>query len=149
VFPQRAATGLIAADSMNSNDHPYFKRSYVAHPKPTLGVGHVPSLGSALTVSGVQTAIRRITCGQFGRDWGRSRKTPALTGGIKTVIIPAPNTRDLKNPDKIKQIWTSNLWKMMTKCNAAAIMPEPLQKGKEMVQRIQHGTDAKKRISTH
>ena len=78
----------------------------------------------------------------------------AHRGGIKTVIIPYDNIRDLKEiPENIKQDIEIKPVKWIDEVLQIALqyVPEPLQEGvEEMVAKDDNQTtDTKKRISTH
>jgi ATP-dependent Lon protease len=126
---------------------------------PSAGVGMCTALVSALTRIPVRAEVAmtgEITLrGQVLPIGGLKEKLLAAhRGGIKTVIIPYDNIRDLKEiPDNIKQDIEIKPVKWIDEVLQIALqyMPEPLQEGvEEMVAKDDNqATDTKKRISTH
>ena len=126
---------------------------------PSAGIGMCTALVSALTRIPVRAEVAmtgEITLrGQVLPIGGLKEKLLAAhRGGIKTVIIPHDNVRDLKEiPENIKQDIEIKPVKWIDEVLQIALqyMPEPLQEGvEEMVAKDDnHGADAKKRISTH
>ncbi|WP_373187442.1 endopeptidase La [Halopseudomonas sp.] len=126
---------------------------------PSAGVGMCTALVSALTRIPVRADVAmtgEITLrGQVLQIGGLKEKLLAAhRGGIKTVIIPYDNIRDLKEiPDNIKQDIEIKPVKWIDEVLQIALqyVPEPLQEGvEEMVAKDDNqATDTKKRISTH
>ncbi|MBL4835910.1 MAG: endopeptidase La [Pseudomonas sp.] len=126
---------------------------------PSAGVGMCTALVSALTRIPVRADVAmtgEITLrGQVLQIGGLKEKLLAAhRGGIKTVIIPYDNIRDLKEiPDNIKQDIEIKPVKWIDEVLQIALqyVPEPLQEGvEEMVAKDDNqAADTKKRISTH
>ncbi|WP_339843516.1 endopeptidase La [uncultured Halopseudomonas sp.] len=126
---------------------------------PSAGVGMCTALVSALTRIPVRADVAmtgEITLrGQVLQIGGLKEKLLAAhRGGIKTVIIPYDNIRDLKEiPDNIKEDIEIKPVKWIDEVLQIALqyVPEPLQEGvEEMVAKDDNqATDTKKRISTH
>ncbi|KAA0693533.1 endopeptidase La [Halopseudomonas laoshanensis] len=160
VVRSRAASLGIAADFHEKHDiHIHVPEGATPKDGPSAGVGMCTALVSALTRIPVRADVAmtgEITLrGQVLPIGGLKEKLLAAhRGGIKTVIIPHDNVRDLKEiPDKIKQDIDVKPVKWIDEVLQIALqyMPEPLQEGvEEMVAKDDnHGADAKKRISTH
>lgn len=126
---------------------------------PSAGVGMCTALVSALTQIPVRADVAmtgEITLrGQVLAIGGLKEKLLAAhRGGIKTVIIPDENVRDLKEiPDNIKQDLQIKPVKWIDEVLQIALQyaPEPLPDvAPEMVAKDEkRESDAKERISTH
>ena len=126
---------------------------------PSAGVGMCTALVSALTGIPVRADVAmtgEITLrGQVLAIGGLKEKLLAAhRGGIKTVIIPEENVRDLKEiPDNIKQDLHIKPVKWIDEVLQIALQyaPEPLPDvAPEMVAKDEkRETDSKERISTH
>ncbi|MEQ7921470.1 endopeptidase La [Xanthomonas sp. WHRI 1810A] len=126
---------------------------------PSAGVGMCTALVSALTQIPVRADVAmtgEITLrGQVLAIGGLKEKLLAAhRGGIKTVIIPEENVRDLKEiPDNIKQDLQIKPVKWIDEVLQIALQyaPEPLPDvAPEMVAKDEkRESDAKERISTH
>ncbi len=126
---------------------------------PSAGVGMCTALVSALTGIPVRADVAmtgEITLrGQVLAIGGLKEKLLAAhRGGIKTVIIPEENVRDLKEiPDNIKQDLQIKPVKWIDEVLQIALQyaPEPLPDvAPEMVAKDEkRETDSKERISTH
>ena len=126
---------------------------------PSAGVGMCTALVSALTGIPVRADVAmtgEITLrGQVLAIGGLKEKLLAAhRGGIKTVIIPEENVRDLKEiPDNIKQDLQIKPVKWIDEVLQIALQyaPEPLpDAAPELVaQDDKRETDSKERISTH
>ncbi|RHW22489.1 endopeptidase La [Pseudomonas jilinensis] len=126
---------------------------------PSAGIGMCTALVSSLTGIPVRADVAmtgEITLrGQVLAIGGLKEKLLAAhRGGIKTVVIPHDNVRDLKEiPDNIKQDIEIKPVKWIDEVLQIALqyMPEPLKEGvEEMVAKDDNReADAKERISTH
>lgn len=126
---------------------------------PSAGVGMCTALVSALTLIPVRADVAmtgEITLrGQVLAIGGLKEKLLAAhRGGIKTVIIPEENVRDLKEiPDNIKQDLQIKPVKWIDEVLQIALQyaPEPLQdEAPEIVAKEdKRESDSKERISTH
>ncbi len=126
---------------------------------PSAGIGMCTALVSSLTGIPVRADVAmtgEITLrGQVLAIGGLKEKLLAAhRGGIKTVVIPHDNIRDLKEiPDNIKQDIEIKPVKWIDEVLQIALqyMPEPLKEGvEEMVAKDDNReADAKERISTH
>ena len=125
---------------------------------PSAGVGMCTALVSALTGIPVRADVAmtgEITLrGQVLAIGGLKEKLLAAhRGGIKTVIIPEENVRDLKEiPDNIKQDLQIKPVKWIDEVLQIALQyaPQPLPDAAPMVAKDEaRETDSKERISTH
>ncbi|MFZ3154853.1 endopeptidase La [Pseudomonas sp.] len=125
---------------------------------PSAGVGMCTALVSALTQIPVRADVAmtgEITLrGQVLAIGGLKEKLLAAhRGGIKTVIIPEENVRDLKEiPENIKQDLQIKPVKWIDEVLQIALQyaPEPLPDAAPMVTKDEkRETDSKERISTH
>ena len=125
---------------------------------PSAGVGMCTALVSALTQIPVRADVAmtgEITLrGQVLAIGGLKEKLLAAhRGGIKTVIIPEENVRDLKEiPENIKQDLQIKPVKWIDEVLQIALqyVPEPLPDAAPMVAKDEkRETDSKERISTH
>ncbi|WP_300726179.1 endopeptidase La [Pseudomonas sp.] len=126
---------------------------------PSAGIGMCTALVSALTLIPVRADVAmtgEITLrGQVLAIGGLKEKLLAAhRGGIKTVIIPEENVRDLKEiPDNIKQDLQIKPVKWIDEVLQIALQyaPEPLQDvAPEIVAKDdKRESDSKERISTH
>ena len=126
---------------------------------PSAGVGMCTALVSALTLTPVRADVAmtgEITLrGQVLAIGGLKEKLLAAhRGGIKTVIIPEENVRDLKEiPDNIKQDLQIKPVKWIDEVLQIALQyaPEPLpDEAPEIVAKEdKRESDSKERISTH
>ncbi len=125
---------------------------------PSAGVGMCTALVSALTQIPVRADVAmtgEITLrGQVLAIGGLKEKLLAAhRGGIKTVIIPEENVRDLKEiPENIKQDLQIKPVKWIDEVLQIALQyaPEPLPDAAPMVAKDEkRETDSKERISTH
>tara|TARA_R110000782_G_scaffold138055_2_gene230564 strand:- start:666 stop:3065 length:2400 start_codon:yes stop_codon:yes gene_type:complete len=160
VVRSRASSLGLSADFHEKNDiHIHVPEGATPKDGPSAGVGMCTALVSALTRIPVRADVAmtgEITLrGQVLPIGGLKEKLLAAhRGGIKTVIIPYDNIRDLKEiPDNIKQDIEIKPVKWIDEVLQIALqyMPEPLQEGvEEMVAKDDNqATDTKKRISTH
>ncbi|HDY99262.1 MAG TPA: endopeptidase La [Pseudomonas sabulinigri] len=160
VVRSRAASLGIKADFHENNDiHIHVPEGATPKDGPSAGVGMCTALVSALTKIPVRADVAmtgEITLrGQVLPIGGLKEKLLAAhRGGIKTVIIPHENVRDLKEiPDRIKQDIDVKPVKWIDEVLQIALqyMPEPLKEGvEEMVAKDDNReTDEKGRISTH
>ena len=126
---------------------------------PSAGIGMCTALVSALTRIPVRAEVAmtgEITLrGQVLAIGGLKEKLLAAhRGGIRTVVIPHDNLKDLKEiPDNIKQDIEIIPAKWIDEVLQVALQytPKPLkEEGEEIVAKEEpHKTDAKGRISTH
>ncbi|SFI35980.1 ATP-dependent proteinase. Serine peptidase. MEROPS family S16 [Pseudomonas guineae] len=125
---------------------------------PSAGVGMCTALVSALTQIPVRADVAmtgEITLrGQVLAIGGLKEKLLAAhRGGIKTVIIPEENVRDLKEiPENIKQDLQIKPVKWIDEVLQIALQyaPEPLPDAAPMAAKDEkRETDSKERISTH
>tara|TARA_B100001059_G_scaffold111800_1_gene112048 strand:- start:2663 stop:5062 length:2400 start_codon:yes stop_codon:yes gene_type:complete len=160
VVRSRAASLGIKADFHENNDiHIHVPEGATPKDGPSAGVGMCTALVSSLTKIPVRADVAmtgEITLrGQVLPIGGLKEKLLAAhRGGIKTVIIPHDNVRDLKEiPDRIKQDIDVKPVKWIDEVLQIALqyMPEPLKEGvEEMVAKDDNReTDEKGRISTH
>ena len=160
VVRSRASSLGLGGDFHEKHDiHIHVPEGATPKDGPSAGVGMCTALVSALTRIPVRADVAmtgEITLrGQVLQIGGLKEKLLAAhRGGIKTVIIPYDNIRDLKEiPENIKQDIEIKPVKWIDEVLQIALqyVPEPLQEGvEEMVAKDDnHGADAKKRISTH
>src|SRR5690554_3806695 len=155
------AAGLGVADDFHEKHDLHVHVPEGATPKdgPSAGIGMCTALVSALTRIPVRADVAmtgEITLrGRVLPIGGLKEKLLAAhRGGIRTVIIPHDNLKDLKEiPDNIKEDieiipakWIDEVLQV-----ALQYMPKPLQEeGQEMIAKEEpHKTDVKGRISTH
>src|SRR5690554_3746088 len=155
------AAGLGIADDFHEKHDLHVHVPEGATPKdgPSAGIGMCTALVSALTRIPVRADVAmtgEITLrGRVLPIGGLKEKLLAAhRGGIRTVIIPHDNLKDLKEiPDNIKEDieiipakWIDEVLQV-----ALQYMPKPLQEeGQEMIAKEEpHKTDVKGRISTH
>ncbi|MCL5042890.1 MAG: endopeptidase La [Gammaproteobacteria bacterium] len=160
VVRSRASSLGIAADFHEKNDiHIHVPEGATPKDGPSAGIGMCTALVSALTGIPVRADVAMTgeiaLRGQVLPIGGLKEKLLAAhRGGIRTVLIPHDNIRDLKEiPDNIKEDievipvkWIDEVLQV-----ALQYMPEPLQEGvEEMVAKDDNrDADAKERISTH
>ncbi|GGD10069.1 endopeptidase La [Halopseudomonas salina] len=160
VVRSRASSLGLGADFHEKHDiHIHVPEGATPKDGPSAGVGMCTALVSALTRIPVRADVAmtgEITLrGQVLQIGGLKEKLLAAhRGGIKTVIIPYDNIRDLKEiPDNIKEDIEIKPVKWIDEVLQIALqyVPEPLQEGvEEMVAKDDNQTtDTKKRISTH
>ncbi|TVP92123.1 MAG: endopeptidase La [Pseudomonadaceae bacterium] len=160
VVRSRAASLGIAGDFHEKNDiHIHVPEGATPKDGPSAGIGMCTALVSALTGIPVRADVAMTgeiaLRGQVLPIGGLKEKLLAAhRGGIRTVLIPHDNIRDLKEiPDNIKEDievipvkWIDEVLQV-----ALQYMPEPLKEGvEEMVAKDDNrDADAKERISTH
>lgn len=160
VVRSRAKSLGIAADFHEKHDtHIHMPEGATPKDGPSAGVGMCTALVSALTQIPVRADVAmtgEITLrGQVLAIGGLKEKLLAAhRGGIKTVIIPEENVRDLKEiPDNIKQDLQIKPVKWIDEVLQIALQyaPEPLPDvAPEIVAKDEkRDTDSKERISTH
>ncbi|HDZ57507.1 MAG TPA: endopeptidase La [Pseudomonas xinjiangensis] len=160
VVRSRAASLGIPSDFHEKHDiHIHVPEGATPKDGPSAGVGMCTALVSALSKIPVRADVAmtgEITLrGQVLPIGGLKEKLLAAhRGGIKTVVIPHDNIRDLKEiPDNIKQDLDVKPVKWIDEVLQIALqyMPEPLKEGvEEMVAKDDNReADAKERISTH
>ena len=160
VVRSRSASLGIKPDFHENNDiHIHVPEGATPKDGPSAGIGMCTALVSSLTKIPVRADVAmtgEITLrGQVLPIGGLKEKLLAAhRGGIKTVIIPHDNVRDLKEiPDRIKQDIDVKPVKWIDEVLQIALqyMPEPLKEGvEEMVAKDDNReTDEKGRISTH
>ena len=160
VVRSRARSLGIAADFHEKRDvHIHMPEGATPKDGPSAGVGMCTALVSALTQIPVRADVAmtgEITLrGQVLAIGGLKEKLLAAhRGGIKTVIIPEENVRDLKViPDNIKQDLQIKPVKWIDEVLQIALQyaPEPLPDvAPEIVAKDdKRDSDAKERISTH
>ena len=160
VVRSRAASLGIAADFHEKNDiHIHVPEGATPKDGPSAGIGMCTALVSALTGIPVRADVAMTgeiaLRGQVLPIGGLKEKLLAAhRGGIRTVIIPHDNVRDLKEiPEKIRQDIEIKPVKWIDEVLAIALQyaPEPLKEGvEEMVAKDDNReTDEKGRISTH
>ncbi len=160
VVRSRASSLGLGGDFHEKHDiHIHVPEGATPKDGPSAGVGMCTALVSALTRIPVRADVAmtgEITLrGQVLQIGGLKEKLLAAhRGGIKTVIIPYDNIRDLKEiPDNIKEDIEIKPVKWIDEVLQIALqyVPEPLQEGvEEMVAKDDNqATDTKKRISTH
>ena len=160
VVRRRASSLGLGGDFHEKHDiHIHVPEGATPKDGPSAGVGMCTALVSALTRIPVRADVAmtgEITLrGQVLQIGGLKEKLLAAhRGGIKTVIIPYDNIRDLKEiPENIKQDIEIKPVKWIDEVLQIALqyVPEPLQEGvEEMVAKDDNQTtDTKKRISTH
>jgi ATP-dependent Lon protease len=156
----RAKSLGIAADFHEKHDtHIHMPEGATPKDGPSAGVGMCTALVSALTKIPVRADVAmtgEITLrGQVLAIGGLKEKLLAAhRGGIKTVIIPEENVRDLKEiPDNIKQDLQIKPVKWIDEVLQIALQyaPEPLpDAAPEIVAKDEkRDKDSKERISTH
>ena len=160
VVRSRAASLGLANDFHEQHDvHIHVPEGATPKDGPSAGIAMATALVSMLTKNPVRSDVAmtgEITLrGQVLPIGGLKEKLLAAhRGGIRTVIIPHDNLKDLKEiPDNIKQDieiipakWIDEVLQV-----ALQYMPKPLtEEGEEIVAKEEpHKTDAKGRISTH
>ena len=160
VVRSRAASLGISSDFHEKHDiHIHVPEGATPKDGPSAGIGMCTALVSALSKIPVRAEVAmtgEITLrGQVLPIGGLKEKLLAAhRGGIRTVVIPHDNIKDLKEiPDNIKQDievipvkWIDEVLQI-----ALQYMPEPLkEEGEEIVAKEEpHNADAKSRISTH
>ncbi|MBD8592384.1 endopeptidase La [Pseudomonas sp. CFBP 8758] len=160
VVRSRAKSLGIAPDFHEKHDtHIHMPEGATPKDGPSAGVGMCTALVSALTRIPVRADVAmtgEITLrGQVLAIGGLKEKLLAAhRGGIKTVIIPEENVRDLKEiPDNIKQDLQIKPVKWIDEVLQIALQyaPEPLPDvAPEIVAKDEkRDTDSKERISTH
>ncbi|ATP51108.1 endopeptidase La [Pseudomonas kermanshahensis] len=160
VVRSRARSLGIAADFHEKHDvHIHMPEGATPKDGPSAGVGMCTALVSALTQIPVRADVAmtgEITLrGQVLAIGGLKEKLLAAhRGGIKTVIIPEENVRDLKEiPENIKQDLQIKPVKWIDEVLQIALQyaPEPLPDvAPEIVAKEEkRDSDAKERISTH
>ena len=160
VVRSRAKSLGIAPDFHEKHDtHIHMPEGATPKDGPSAGVGMCTALVSALTQIPVRADVAmtgEITLrGQVLAIGGLKEKLLAAhRGGIKTVIIPEENVRDLKEiPDNIKQDLQIKPVKWIDEVLQIALQyaPEPLpDAAPEIVAKDEkRDTDSKERISTH
>ena len=160
VVRSRAASLGIAADFHEKQDiHIHVPEGATPKDGPSAGIGMCTALVSALTGIPVRADVAmtgEITLrGQVLPIGGLKEKLLAAhRGGIRTVVIPHDNVRDLKEiPEKIRQNIDIKPVKWIDEVLQIALQyqPEPLKEGvEEMVAKDDNReTDEKGRISTH
>jgi len=160
VVRSRAKSLGIAADFHEKQDiHIHMPEGATPKDGPSAGVGMCTALVSALTQIPVRADVAmtgEITLrGQVLAIGGLKEKLLAAhRGGIKTVIIPEENVRDLKEiPENIKQDLQIKAVKWIDEVLQIALqyMPEPLSGSAAEIpaKDEKRETDAKDRISTH
>ncbi|MBC2679036.1 endopeptidase La [Pseudomonas baltica] len=160
VVRSRAKSLGIAPDFHEKHDtHIHMPEGATPKDGPSAGVGMCTALVSALTKIPVRADVAmtgEITLrGQVLAIGGLKEKLLAAhRGGIKTVIIPEENVRDLKEiPDNIKQDLQIKPVKWIDEVLQIALQyaPEPLPDvAPEIVAKDEkRDTDSKERISTH
>jgi len=160
VVRSRAASLGIAADFHEKNDiHIHVPEGATPKDGPSAGIGMCTALVSALCRIPVRAEVAmtgEITLrGQVLPIGGLKEKLLAAhRGGIRTVVIPHDNVRDLKEiPENIKKDLEIRPVKWIDEVLEIALqyMPKPLQEGvEEMVAKDDNrDADGKERISTH
>ncbi|WP_434518786.1 endopeptidase La [Pseudomonas sp. NFX1] len=160
VVRSRARSLGIAADFHEKHDvHIHMPEGATPKDGPSAGIGMCTALVSALTQIPVRADVAmtgEITLrGQVLAIGGLKEKLLAAhRGGIKTVIIPEENVRDLKEiPENIKQDLQIKPVKWIDEVLQIALQyaPEPLPDvAQEIVAKDEkRDSDAKERISTH
>ncbi|HAL66448.1 MAG TPA: endopeptidase La [Pseudomonas sp.] len=160
VVRSRARSLGIAADFHEKHDvHIHMPEGATPKDGPSAGIGMCTALVSALTQIPVRADVAmtgEITLrGQVLAIGGLKEKLLAAhRGGIKTVIIPEENVRDLKEiPENIKQDLQIKPVKWIDEVLQIALQyaPEPLPNvASDIVAKDdKRDTDAKERISTH
>ncbi|MGN5519168.1 endopeptidase La [Halopseudomonas sp. Lyrl_26] len=160
VVRSRAASLGLPSDFHEQHDvHIHVPEGATPKDGPSAGIGMCTALVSALTRIPVRADVAmtgEITLrGQVLPIGGLKEKLLAAhRGGIRTVIIPHDNLKDLKEiPDNIKEDieiipakWIDEVLQV-----ALQYMPKPLQEeGQKMIAKEEpHKTDVKGRISTH
>jgi ATP-dependent Lon protease len=160
VVRSRASSLGLGGDFHEKHDiHIHVPEGATPKDGPSAGVGMCTALVSALTRIPVRADVAmtgEITLRGHVLQLGGLKENllAAHRGGIKTVIIPYDNIRDLKEiPDNIKEDIEIKPVKWIDEVLQIALqyVPEPLQEGvEEMVAKDDNqATDTKKRISTH
>ena len=160
VVRSRAASLGIAADFHEKKDiHIHVPEGATPKDGPSAGIGMCTALVSSLTGIPVRADVAMTgeiaLRGQVLPIGGLKEKLLAAhRGGIRTVLIPHDNIRDLKEiPDNIKEDLEIIPVKWIDEVLQVALqyMPEPLQERvEEMVAKDDNrDADAKERISTH
>ncbi|MBD8494081.1 endopeptidase La [Pseudomonas syringae] len=160
VVRSRAKSLGIASDFHEKHDvHIHMPEGATPKDGPSAGVGMCTALVSALTQIPVRADVAmtgEITLrGQVLAIGGLKEKLLAAhRGGIKTVIIPEENVRDLKEiPDNIKQDLLIKPVKWIDEVLQIALQyaPEPLPDvaPERVAKDEKRESDSKERISTH
>ncbi len=160
VVRSRAQALGVAADFHEKRDiHIHVPEGATPKDGPSAGIGMCTALVSALTGIPVRADVAmtgEITLrGQVLAIGGLKEKLLAAhRGGIRTVIIPEENVRDLKEiPENIKQELQIRPVKWIDEVLQVALQyqPEPLPDvpSERIVQDDQRDADAQERISTH
>ncbi|MFA5677893.1 MAG: endopeptidase La [Pseudomonas sp.] len=160
VVRSRAASLGLADDFHEVHDvHIHVPEGATPKDGPSAGIGMCTALVSAFTKIPVRAEVAmtgEITLrGQVLAIGGLKEKLLAAhRGGIRTVVIPHDNLKDLKEiPDNIKQDLEIIPAKWIDEVLQVALqyMPKPLDEdGDKIVAKEEHHkTDAKGRISTH
>ncbi|MBB3104516.1 endopeptidase La [Azomonas macrocytogenes] len=159
VVRSRAKSLGIALDFHEKQDiHIHVPEGATPKDGPSAGIGMCTALVSALTQIPVRADVAmtgEITLrGQVLAIGGLKEKLLAAhRGGIKTVIIPEENARDLKEiPENIKQDLEIKPVKWIDEVLQIALQyaPEPLSDAApEIVKDDNREADSKERISTH
>ena len=160
VVRSRAEKLGIAADFYEKNDvHLHMPEGATPKDGPSAGIGMVTALVSALSKVPVRADVAmtgEITLrGQVLQIGGLKEKLLAAhRGGIKTVIIPEENVRDLKEiPDNIKADLEIKPVKWIDEVLQIALqyMPEPLSDvtSELLVKDKAHDAEMNDRLSTH
>lgn len=160
VVRSRAASLGISADFHEKHDlHIHVPEGATPKDGPSAGVGMCTALVSALTKIPVRAEVAmtgEITLrGQVLPIGGLKEKLLAAhRGGIRTVVIPHDNVRDLKEiPENIKKDLEIKPVKWIDEVLQIALqyVPEPLQERVEEIVANDDNRDAdtKERISTH
>ena len=160
VVRSRAASLGIAADFHEKNDiHIHVPEGATPKDGPSAGIGMCTALVSALTGIPVRADVAMTgeiaLRGQVLPIGGLKEKLLAAhRGGIRTVIIPHDNVRDLKEiPEKIRQDIEIKPVKWIDEVLAIALQyaPEPLPDAAPdiVAKDDKRESDSKERISTH
>jgi ATP-dependent Lon protease len=159
VVRSRAQSLGIAPDYHEKNDiHIHVPEGATPKDGPSAGIGMCTALVSVFTGIPVKADVAmtgEITLrGEVLRIGGLKEKLLAAhRGGIKTVIIPAGNERDLKEiPDNIKEDLTIKPVQWIDEVLQIALvhMPKPLTDEEfQELQKEAQRSDAGNRISTH
>src|SRR5690606_377418 len=160
VARSRAASLGLPSDFHEQHDvHIHVPEGATPKDGPSAGIGKCNALVSALTMIPVRDVVdrgreRKLHSQEQHMGALKEKLLAAHRGGIRTVIIPHDNLKDLKEiPDNIKEDieiipakWIDEVLQV-----ALQYMPKPLQEeGQEMIAKEEpHKTDVKGRISTH
>ena len=160
VVRSRAQVLGVAPDFIDKNDiHIHVPEGATPKDGPSAGIAMCTALVSVLTKIPVKADVAmtgEITLrGEVLRIGGLKEKLLAAhRGGIKTVLIPAENERDLKEiPDNIKSDLTIIPVKWVDQVLEKALqhMPKPFtdEEYEALRAEVQGGAESKSRISTH